>query len=269
MSEARLVEAAADRGHASVHHVRRRHDVGAGARVRHRRPGQQRKRRVVVDLAVAETPQWPWEVYSSRQTSVTTRRSGTAFLRARTASWTAAPSSQASLPVSSLRSGRPNRRTAGTPRDAELLRERDRLVRGDAVDARKRADGLAQAAPLAHEERSDELLDRQPGLADQGPGRGGASQAAQAGRREAVHRRGRRLFPRGRRCRKPLEHPGRRSRSAPPRPPRSGRSRGFRGSGVCTGPERRQASDAGAPRPRPAGRRRARLPPRARSRRTR
>src|SRR6266540_4106340 len=61
------------------------------------------------------TPQWPWEVYSSRQTSVTIRISGTSFFRRRTVSWTAAPSSHASLPVSSFLSGIPNRMTAGTP----------------------------------------------------------------------------------------------------------------------------------------------------------
>ena len=33
-------------------------------------------------------PQWPWSVYSHRQTSVITTRSGTAVLMARIACWT-------------------------------------------------------------------------------------------------------------------------------------------------------------------------------------
>src|SRR6266542_1625696 len=61
------------------------------------------------------TPQWPCEVNSSRQTSVTTRICGTSFFSRRTVSWTAAPSSQASLPISSFLSGIPKRMTAGTP----------------------------------------------------------------------------------------------------------------------------------------------------------
>ena len=61
------------------------------------------------------TPQWPCDVYSSRQTSVITRSSGTSLLKRRTVSCTAPPSSQASLPVSSFFSGMPNRMTAGMP----------------------------------------------------------------------------------------------------------------------------------------------------------
>ena len=35
----------------------------------------------------SSTPQWPWSVYSHRQTSVTTASSGSWLLRAATASW--------------------------------------------------------------------------------------------------------------------------------------------------------------------------------------
>jgi hypothetical protein len=60
-------------------------------------------------------PQWPCEVYSQRQTSVMTRSSGSARLRARIASCTGASGSEASDPLSSLVSGRPNRITAPMP----------------------------------------------------------------------------------------------------------------------------------------------------------
>ncbi len=36
----------------------------------------------------AITPQWPWSVYSQRQTSVTSNSSGTLFFNSRTACWT-------------------------------------------------------------------------------------------------------------------------------------------------------------------------------------
>ena len=49
-----LVERPADRGHAAVHHVGGRDDVGAGPGVRQRDPREQRERRVVVDVAVAD-----------------------------------------------------------------------------------------------------------------------------------------------------------------------------------------------------------------------
>jgi hypothetical protein len=49
-SKPALVERLANRRHAAVHHVRRRHDVGAGDRMRQRRPGQLVDSRVVDDL---------------------------------------------------------------------------------------------------------------------------------------------------------------------------------------------------------------------------
>ena len=63
-----------------------RDHVGAGLGVGDRGLRQQLDREVVVDLAVARTkPQWPCEVYSQRQTSVITIRSGCASFSARTA----------------------------------------------------------------------------------------------------------------------------------------------------------------------------------------
>ena len=60
-------------------------------------------------------PQWPCDVYSQRQTSVTTVRSGCAYFSARTASCTTPSSSYAPEPTSSFACGIPNRITPGTP----------------------------------------------------------------------------------------------------------------------------------------------------------
>ena len=66
-------------------------------------------------------PQWPWLVYWQRQTSVTTRRSGTTSFTARTACWTMPSSAYASEPRGSFSDGSPNRSTAGIPMPATSL----------------------------------------------------------------------------------------------------------------------------------------------------
>ena len=66
------------------------------------------------------TPQWPWLVYSHRQRSVMTSRSGWAALIARVASWTTPSSSHAPEPCSSLSAGRPNSSTPGMPSSAAI-----------------------------------------------------------------------------------------------------------------------------------------------------
>ncbi len=66
------------------------------------------------------TPQWPWLVYSHRQRSAITSRSGYAALIARVASWMTPSSSHAPLPCSSLAAGRPNSSTAGMPSSAAM-----------------------------------------------------------------------------------------------------------------------------------------------------
>ena len=63
-------------------------------------------------------PQWPWSVYSHRQTSVITTTSDTDALRVRMASWTMPWSSKLSPPTSSFSEGMPKRSTAGMPRAA-------------------------------------------------------------------------------------------------------------------------------------------------------
>src|SRR5579875_2317275 len=65
--------------------------------------------------SATSTPQWPWSVYSQRQTSVTTSSSGTACLMARTASCTTPSSSQAEEPCSSFSRGSPKSSTAAMP----------------------------------------------------------------------------------------------------------------------------------------------------------
>ena len=68
------VERAADGGHAAVHHVAGSNDVGAGAGQADGGAGQQFERGSRCRLQsrrrfLTTTPQWPWLVYSQRQTS--------------------------------------------------------------------------------------------------------------------------------------------------------------------------------------------------------
>src|SRR5581483_5985682 len=61
------------------------------------------------------TPQCPCDMYSHKQTSPMTTRSGNSLLIARDACCTIPSSAQAPVATSSLLSGRPNRMMAGTP----------------------------------------------------------------------------------------------------------------------------------------------------------
>ncbi len=60
-------------------------------------------------------PQWPWLVYSHRQTSVITSMSGTSFLTRFTACWTMPSLANAPVPCSSFFAGMPKSRSAGMP----------------------------------------------------------------------------------------------------------------------------------------------------------
>ena len=66
----------------------------------------------------ARAPQWPWSVYSQKQTSVITSSSGAACLAARTASGMMPASLIASLPRASFCAGMPNKSTPPRPRSA-------------------------------------------------------------------------------------------------------------------------------------------------------
>ncbi len=78
LGEALVVERVADRADAAVHHVARRDDVGAGAGLRDGGRGRAARasRRCRPRRRSRSTPQWPWLVYSHRQTSVITSSSG-------------------------------------------------------------------------------------------------------------------------------------------------------------------------------------------------
>ena len=64
------------------------------------------------------TPQWPWLVYSHRQTSVITSRSSFALRIASIERCTAPCAAAASVPVSSLCSGKPNKNHGGNSEPA-------------------------------------------------------------------------------------------------------------------------------------------------------
>ena len=73
----RFVQRLADAADAAVHHVGRRDDVGAGGGVRERRAHELLDASESLATSSSTTmPQWPCDVYSHRQTSVTTSRPG-------------------------------------------------------------------------------------------------------------------------------------------------------------------------------------------------
>ena len=77
-------------------------------------------------------PQWPWLMYSQRQTSViTTRSSPRRALMALAASWVIPSSAYAWDAISSLFFGMPKRMTAGTPRDATSSASSTTFCRGN------------------------------------------------------------------------------------------------------------------------------------------
>ena len=83
------------------------------------------------------TPQWPWLVYSQRQTSVTSVRPGTSARSARSARCTMPSASQAPLPSSSFSSGMPNSSTARTPERTRAAAPRGRSRRRCAARSRR------------------------------------------------------------------------------------------------------------------------------------
>jgi len=72
---AALVERASNGSHASNPSCPRRDDVGAGGRVGNGGPHELLDRRSFATSLPTMMPQWPWSVYSHRQTSVATSMS--------------------------------------------------------------------------------------------------------------------------------------------------------------------------------------------------
>ena len=127
-------------------------------------------------------PQWPCEVYSHRHTSVSTSKPGTPRLIARTAVCTGARGSDDFEPIASLCSGRPKSRTPAMPSCFAAAAS----CTASSTDSWKMP-GIEPIGPpdvvaLAHEERVDEAVRRQPRLANQRPNRFGGPQAPRASR---------------------------------------------------------------------------------------
>ena len=125
-------------------------------------------------------PQWPWSVYSQRQVSAISTRSGFASRRRRSVSWTMPSSIQAPEPSASFDAGRPNRITPPMPSVGVAGDVGGRLVRRDAVHAGERRDRAPDAAPGLDEDRRHELARMDPRLADEGPEGGRAAGPAKA-----------------------------------------------------------------------------------------
>ena len=178
-----LVERGAQRADAPVHHVARRDDVGAGRGLGDRGAREQleRLRRCRPTPSSRSTPQWPCDVYSHRQRSVMTSRSGCAALIARVASWTTPSSSHAPEPSSSLLGGQAEQQHAGDPErrgDRRPPRPR-RRSRGDRCPASRRS---ACASGRSRRRTSDRRGAR-PRARSRARGRAArrSAQAAQAG----------------------------------------------------------------------------------------
>ena len=155
------------------------------------------------------TPQWPCDVYSSRQTSVMTATEGAERFRMRSGllhGGAVVPGLAAGL-VLALRNSEQD--DGGDAQRRQALRLGQRLVGRQAVHARQRRDRLAQALAVTHEERRHELFGRESRLAHQAAQGRCAAQAAHARGRKGRHgvcsllagrTRGKRLEPpRGRR----------------------------------------------------------------------
>src|SRR5438067_2463645 len=155
----------ADRPHAPVHHVRRRHHVGAGLDVRDGGAREQVEGRIVLDGAVldhaavavarvlAQADVGDHEQVGHR---VLHRADGLlhdAVVRVR-------------LGTAGVFPGRdPEEQHAGDPHAGGILALLDQLVHGEAVLTRHRHDGLAYAAAVHDEQRIDEVVDGQGRLA--------------------------------------------------------------------------------------------------------
>ena len=172
------VERLADGGHAPVHHVAGRDDVGAGARVRHRRlrPATRASGRCRTSPSTTR-PQCPWLVYSQLHTSVMTSSFGTSRLSARTACCTMPSSAYAPDADFVLRLRNSEQDHAADAR-AYALALLHQFVHRELEIARHGADLSAHAFARADEQRQDEMRRIELGFAHQASHRFGRAQAA-------------------------------------------------------------------------------------------
>ena len=165
--EAALVERRADGGDASVHHVRRHHEVGAGRGVRQRGLHQPLHGGVVDDLvalddAAVSVRRVLAQAHVGRDHQ---RRRGALdranrFLHRRVGG-------RRLRPAASLCAGRPKSITARMPSASRGVGFAHGFVHRQLRHARHRRDRPPHAAAFADEERIDERVGREPRLADQ------------------------------------------------------------------------------------------------------
>ena len=132
----------------------------------------------------SSTPQWPCEVYSQRQTSVSSTSAGLASRSARSARWMTPSSSQAPEPSASFSSGIPNRITAFTPSASRLVGLGGQVVDREAAERGQLGVRLGRRPD---EERQDEVVEVEPRLAHERPQAVAAAEPAQTRDRERAH----------------------------------------------------------------------------------
>ena len=144
------------------------------------------QRGVVVDVdagrsARSSAPQWPWSVYSQKQTSVMTSKSAAACLAARMA-WAMMPESLvASLPAASFCAGMPKRITPPRPSSAAWLISSASMSGESWNWPGMEAIGCAHVLARPDEQRQDQIGRREPRLADQFADRRMVAKPSQAG----------------------------------------------------------------------------------------
>ena len=187
--EAVLVERLAQEADEAVHHPRRRDHVGAGARVRQRDAAEVLQRGVVVDLAVDDHAAVAVRgVLAEAGVDGDASARATAFLMARMARCTRPSAFQASVPTASFFSGTPNRITAGMPSFAISSASRASLSTENWNWPGSDEISLLHAFARADEQRKDEVVGRERGLAHHAAERRGCGAAGAGGIRGRTSR---------------------------------------------------------------------------------
>ena len=134
-------------------------------------------------------PQWPWSVYSSRQSSaMSTSASPTSSRSVRNATCTTPSGASACEPRGVLVARDAEQHDRGHAEVGERAHFLAQALLRVLHDARHRDDGLGRVDALLHEQRGDEVVDAQPVLGDEPAQRRGTAQPAQAvfGERHAI-----------------------------------------------------------------------------------